>query len=613
MTSKEIREKFLEFFKERDHAVVSSSSLIPDDTSVLLTTAGMQQFKKYFTGELDVKKDFGKANAVSVQKCFRTSDVDEVGDASHLTFFEMLGNFSFGGYFKKKAIQYAYDFIVKELGLAIDYVSVFSGDSELPPDVESEKIWKSLGVTDIKKFGREDNFWGPTGSEGPCGPTTELYIGDIEVWNIVFNEYYCDAQGKLTKLKQPGIDTGMGLERLVMAVQKAPTIFDTDLFQQIIDSIIEIIGDKPISKVRLIADHLKAAAFLIADGVEPSNVDAGYILRRLIRRAMLAHYKYISGGLDPHFYEKPVEAIVSIYKDEVQYKLLEKKEEITEIFERETKRFSRTLENGLKVFGRRMKTIDLKNLPQTNIPDLSSVEGFPGYTPSVISGKWLFDFYQSFGFPLELSLEELESRGFRFTNLEKEKLLKEFQQEMEKHKEISRAGAGQKFGGHGLVLDTGELKAGSEEEAKKATRLHTATHLLHQALRDVVGSAVSQRGSDISAERTRFDFSLERKLTPDELKRVEDIVNEKIKENLLVKHKEMTKEEAEKTGALSFFKEKYPDVVKVYYIGEDLEKAYSKEFCAGPHVERTGEIGKFKILKQESVGRDVKRIRATVK
>src|SRR3990167_209395 len=286
MNSREIRQKFLEFMKEKGHAVVPSSSLVPSDPSVLLTTAGMQQFKSYYTGEADAEKDFGSKNAATVQKSFRTSDIDEVGDETHLTFFEMLGNFSFGGYFKKEAIELSHEFITKELELEIDYVSVFKGEGEIPLDEESEYIWKSLGVTDIRRFDREDNFWGPTGNEGPCGPTTEIYIRGIEVWNLVFNEYYSHPDGKLTKLDTPGVDTGMGLERLMAVIHNETDVFKTDLFLPIVKKFEEVASNLDEKTKRVFADHLRASAFLIADGIRPSNKEAGYILRRLLRRVI---------------------------------------------------------------------------------------------------------------------------------------------------------------------------------------------------------------------------------------------------------------------------------------------------------------------------------------
>lgn len=572
MNSGDIRKKFLDFFEKRGHAAVPSSSLIPDDPSVLLTTAGMQQFKPYFVGKAAAIKDFGSKNTVSIQKSFRTSDIDEVGDESHLTFFEMLGNFSFGGYFKEDAIKYAHEFITSKdwMGLEIDYVSIFKGDSEVPADEESEKIWRSLGVTNIERMGREDNFWGPTGSEGPCGPTTEIYVKNtdgkaIEIWNLVFNEFYCSSDKKLAKLKTPGVDTGMGLERLAMVSQNVPTIFETDLFAPIIGSLPGSLSEKI---KRIVADHARAIVFLIADGVLPSNKDAGYILRRLMRRYIFRMFPIGS-------YFDPLKQIVKFYKEEF-YKQLDYTK-IEPVFSAELSKFEKTLTIGL---GELYKMTD--------------VDAFSA-----------FNLYQSYGLPYEVIKDYA---GEKAKNLTREAFDKEFA----KHQEISRAGQEKKFGGHGLILNTGELKAGNEEELKKVTRLHTATHLLQQALRDILGKEVHQAGSDITALRTRFDFSFSRKLTPEEIKKVEEIVNRVVKEDLPMTYKEMPKEEAEKTGALFFFKEKYPEKVKVYYAGKTLETAYSKEFCGGPHVTHTGEIGTFKIVKEEAVGSGVRRIRATV-
>jgi alanyl-tRNA synthetase len=598
MSGNELREKFLKFFEKRDHTIVPSSSLIPDDPSVLLTTAGMQQFKPYYS-ELDpettihpsIGKPVGK-NAASVQKSFRTSDIDEVGDESHLTFFEMLGNFSFGGYFKEKAIEYAYDFITRELGLKIGYVSIFDPakvDKEdwragVPFDEDSYKIWQKIDPKlEIRKEG-VDNFWGPTGKEGPCGPTTEIYIKDIEIWNIVFNEYYCDSERKLTKLKSPGVDTGMGFERLAMVIQGKKDIFETDLFQPIISSIIFVVGDKPIEKLRLIADHLKAATFLIAEGVVPSNTERGYILRRLIRRAMLVHYRFIGAGMDSNFYVKPVKEIIGLYSE--QYRELRTKEsDIITVLQFESEKFSKALERGLKQFERYSKD-------------------------GKISAREAFDLYQSYGFPLESTEDLLEERVIKF---DRDKLRRGFDQLQVEHIRTSSTAAHKKFGGHGLILDTGELKAGSEEEVEKITRLHTATHLLNQALNDILGEEIEQRGSDINPERTRFDFTFSRKVTREELDQVENIVNDKIKEGLPVIKKEMSRDEAFKSGARAFFKEKYPEKVSVYFIGDsDKGEVYSKEFCGGPHVSNTREIGNFKILKEESSSAGVRRIRAIV-
>ncbi len=585
MDSEKIRQKFLDFFKERGHTIVPSSSLIPDDPSVLFTTAGMQQFKRYFTGELDPVKDFGSKNTVSIQKCFRTSDIDSVGDESHLTFFEMLGNFSFGGYWKKEAIEYAHEFITKEMGLEIQYVSVFKGDPStssgqaVPADEESEKICKSLGL-EVKRHGREDNFWGPTGNEGPCGPTTEIYINDVEVWNIVFNEYY-SKDGKLTPLKIKGVDTGMGLERLAVVSQGVKNVYETDLFKTAFKR--EVENEK--QSLRILLDHLRGAIFLIIEGIQPSNKEAGYILRRLIRRVAFRVRKLTgeseSGGFKLGLNE--IKAItkngISFYKD-VYPELVVKENDILETLEREYDRFA-------KVFYEGMREFDRIHDERRNI-----------------SGKDAFHIYQSFGLPREVIRDVCLERNLKFNDAE-------FDEEFAKHQEISRAGAEKKFGGHGLILDTGELKAGSEEELAKATKLHTATHLLHQALRETLGESVKQEGSDVTAERARFDFSFQRKLTPEELKKIEERMNEKIKENLTVSFKEMPKGEAEKTGALHFFKQKYPDMVKVYFISPDgkPEHAWSKEFCGGPHVSHTEEIGDIKILKEEASSAGIRRIR----
>ncbi|MBI2034079.1 MAG: alanine--tRNA ligase [Candidatus Liptonbacteria bacterium] len=558
-------------------------SLIPDDPSVLLTTAGMQQFKPYFLGKADPIKDFGSKNTASIQKSFRTSDIDLVGDESHLTFFEMLGNFSFGGYFKKEAIEYGYEFIVKELGLEIHYVTVFGGDREVGADEESVKIWQSLGVKDIRKGSREDNFWGPTGSEGPCGPTTEIYVRGVEVWNLVFNEYYCHPGGKLEKLRTPGVDTGMGLERLVMVVQNMPTIFETDLFKPIFNFLDQRLSKpRPEWSKRIIADHIRGIVFLIVDGVRPSNKDQGYILRRLMRRAMphLLEFQLwdpvVVGEKNDHAFkmrglELVADCVIREYSKIKDYKYLsDRREEILKVIREENDSFDRVYENGSKV---------LEKIINKAVSDGTFV----------ISGKDIFDLVTSHGF----SIEWIKDKARKIHGLKLE--LDVFDEEFKKHQEVSRAGLEKKFGGHGLILNTGELKAGDEAELKKVTRLHTATHLLQWALREVLGKEVKQAGSDITPERTRFDFTFPRKLTPEETKKVEELVNQKIMENLPVSFKEMPRLEAEKTGALYFFKEKYPDKVKVYYIGKSLESAVSKEFCGGPHVDHTSKIGEFKI------------------
>ncbi len=599
MNSKEIRESFIAFFRERGHAVVPSSSLLPDDPSVLLTTAGMQQFKRYFTGELNAAGDFGSRRAVSVQKCFRTSDIDEVGDETHLTFFEMLGNFSFGpvesddprdfgrgGYFKRAAIFWAYEFTTGILGISPERltISVFEGDRDVPFDDDSYRIWnEEIGIPKNRMIlgKRADNFWGPTGDEGPCGPTTEIYVAStaaeavagkgVEIWNLVFNEYYREKDGRLRKLQNPGVDTGMGLERLTAVMGGVGSVFETDVFGDLLAKINELAPTLDDRAARVFADHLRAAAFLIADGVRPSNKEAGYILRRLLRRLFAYRMKYdVHADLFPDAFRIIKECFGAFYPELNDLKTL------LEVADEEQRKFGVAVGAGLK------KLKDYEN----------------------ISGKDAFYLYETFGLPFEL-IKEMAPKAAAGL------LRQDFDREFEKHQEISRAGLEKKFGGHGLILNTGELKAGSEEELKKIVRLHTATHLMHQALRETLGEEVKQAGSDINTDRLRFDFLFPRKMTDEEKKKVEEIVNRKIAEDLPVGFSELSKEEAEKTGALHFFKEKYPDRVKVYYIGHSLNDAFSKEFCGGPHVNHTLEVGKFRIIKEEAVGAGIRRIKAT--
>ncbi|MBI4239930.1 alanine--tRNA ligase [Candidatus Uhrbacteria bacterium] len=591
MNSSEIRKNFLDYFNKRGHAVVPSSSLIPDDPSVLLTTAGMQQFKKYYTGEADALKDFCSKSTASIQKSFRTSDIDEVGDESHLTFFEMLGNFSFGGYFKREAITYAHEFITKVMQLPISYVTVFEGSATVPKDEESRAIWQELGIVDIREEGMDDVFWGPTGTSGPCGPTAEIYCKnasgkDIEVWNIVFNQFMCSGSREellsgnatLSPLDIFGIDTGMGLERLAMISQSTKTIFETDLFSPLMDLLPQSMD---VRTKRIIADHARGTAFLLSEGVQPSNKERGYVLRRLLRRIIV--HEYLA-----HETPFPLENILSAAVREYRGFYPELNEQtVLKEFATEKEKFLKTLKNGLKELQK------LENLTPQNA----------------------FKLYESYGLPFEI-IKEIG--GDRAASLSRAS----FDEEFKKHQEISRAGLEKKFGGHGLLLDTGELKAKDEQELKIVTRLHTATHLLQQALRTVLGEAVSQKGSDITVERTRFDFSFDRKLMPEEIQEVEQVINDIIQKDLPVQKVELPIDEAKKTGALYFFsakggsasggKEKYPDHVNIYFVGNSLEEAFSKEFCGGPHVTRTGEIGKVKIAKEEAVAAGIRRIRAVV-
>ena len=533
MNSGDIKRKFIKFFEKKGHKLIPSSSLLSDDPSVLLTTAGVQQFKPYYTGERNPEKDLGARRVVSIQKCFRTSDIDEVGDGTHLTFFEMLGNFSFGDYWKEEAIEWGYDFLTKELGFSEKRISAtyLKGDKESLIELK-----KYFPAGKIKVAGKEDNFWGPAGDEGPCGPTVEFYVDGIEIWNLVFNQYYCDSSAQLKPLKTRGVDTGMGLERLIAVINNKKTVFDTDLF---------IDADYSSRANRILADHIRAICFLITDGVRPSNKEAGYILRRLIRRII---------AINPlmNFYTL-LGQMADLYKLDKKLILL--------VFKEESAKFEKTLARGLKELDK-LKTIDSKSA---------------------------FKLYESYGLPFEVIKDVSGKRSGKLTR-------KDFDKEFAKHQKISRVGADKKFGGHGGLRPD----------------LHTATHLLQQALRDVLGDEVEQRGSDINNERTRFDFSFPRKLTTEEIKKVEKIVNQKIKEDLPINFKELPLDEAKKTGALHFFKEKYPSKVKVYYIGGSLKNAYSKEFCGGPHVHRIGEIGKFKIIKEESASSGIRRIKAIV-
>jgi len=541
MDSKKLRQEFLNFFEKRGHKIVASSSLLPTDPSVLFTTAGMQQFKEYFLGK---KSPYGNRVA-SCQKCFRTSDIEEVGDSSHLTFFEMLGNFSFGDYFKEEAIKLAKEFI-DSIKVKIDYVTVFAGDKDVPKDEESIKVWEKLGFSvkkgNLKLAGREDNFWGPTGEEGPCGPTTEIYTQGVEIWNLVFNEYYQDKNKNLTLLKQKGVDTGMGLERLVMVSQEKSNIFETDLFAPLVNSI----PGRDEKAKRIIADHIKSAIFLILEGILPSNVEQGYVLRRVLRRV-------IRYGKSMDLISLAQKAI-GIYED-VYPELKSKEAEILSVIEKEKEKFAKTLEEGLKQFEK---------------------------------GADAFELYATYGFPVELTMELAKEKGIKID-------IEDFNKKFKAHQEISRAGAEKKF------------KGGLADAGAQTVKYHTATHLLLAALREVLGEEIYQKGSNITAERLRFDFNYPQKMTADQIKEVENMVNQKIKEDVLVKMKEMLKSEALKIAKVSFDPEKYGETVKVYQIGD-----FSIELCGGPHVKRTSELGAFKIAKEESSGAGIRRIRAVL-
>ena len=608
MTGAEIRRKFLDFFSARGHKIVPSSSLLPDDPSVLLTTAGMQQFKHYYTSTADAMRDFGSLNTASAQKCFRKSDIDEVGDDTHLTFFEMLGNFSFGGYLKKEAIEYAHEFLTKELGLDISYVTIFSaqggpasgegGSILIPSDEESRAAWQALGVKDIREEGIDDVFWGPTGTSGPCGPTTEIYCKnangqDVEVWNLVFNQFFYPgsreellsglATKSLEKLKNSGVDTGMGFERLAMIVQKKKNIYETDLFAPFLELLPENIPER---ERRITVDHIRGSVFLLADGVRPSNKEAGYVLRRLMRRVFVYEHVYT---IPAHVVDTITHDIMHEY-GEFYKEFLEQSDAIRTEISAERERFARTLKNGLK----ELKSLKINISDKVNVSDAIH-----------ITAKSAFKLYETFGLPYEIIKEFGGSTSKSLTRID-------FDAEFEKHQEISRAGQEKKFGGHGLVLDTGELKAKDADELARVTRLHSATHLLQAALRKVLGPDVRQMGSDITIERTRFDFSFGHKVTQDELKTIENEVNHVIESDLGVTQETMPFAEATARGALHFFREKYPEMVKVYSFVAKDGAVYSRELCGGPHVTHTLEIGKFRIMKEEASSSGVRRIRATI-
>ena len=519
-------------------------------------------------------KDFGGRRTASIQKAMRTSDIDEVGDKSHLTFFEMLGHFSFGDYFKKETIQWTYEFLTGELGIDKERISatVFAGDQKIPFDSESYNAWAQLIPQEkIKKGPREDNVWGPAGPEGPCGAANEVYVDDLEVATLVFMEYYCDKNQSLTLLPQKGVDVGWGLERLVQIVQSKDNIFEIDLFVPIIKLTPSGMDERT---KRIIADHSRAIAFLLTDGVRPSNKEQGYVLRRLMRRIITHFYVTKTDPTLMHDIFAKVLEMYGSYHPELNANV------IIHEFDNEREKFEKTLRQGIK--------------------ELERIEN--------INAQSAFRFYESFGLPYEV-IKELG--GDKAKDLTREA----FDEEFKKHQEKSRAGAEKKFGGHGLLLNTGGLKAGNEEELKKVTRLHTATHLLHASLRKIFGDEIKQQGSDITSERLRFDFTFPRKLTNDELRQIEDMVNDVIKKKLPVIKTEMPYEEALKSGALAFFKQKYPERVNIYSIGDPSSSSgqvFSKELCGGPHVSNTLEIGKFKITKEESTSAGIRRIRAIV-
>lgn len=590
-TSKEIISLFLGFFEERGHAVTPSASVLPEnDPSALFISAGMHPLVPYLLGQPHPE---GK-RLVNVQKCVRTQDILEIGDATHDTFFEMLGNWSLGDYFKKEAIEWSFIFLTSEryLGVPISRlaVTVFAGDEDAPRDEEAARIWKEQGVPERRIFykGKADNWWGPAGATGPCGPDTEMFVwiggGEpedtdpsedsrwVEVWNDVFMQYFKEANGSFRELEQKNVDTGMGLERIAMVLQNASSIYETDILAPIFRQIETLAAQIPVALTperilkakRVIADHLRTAAVMISDGVQPSNKDQGYILRRLLRRAIAQGSAL---GIQESFLGSLLPAVTTIYGD--RYLGLaqgESMERIRAVISEEEEKFRRTLAKGMKEFERiATRSVDER-----------------------ISGRDAFLLFSTYGFPLEMT-QELAKDWKREVNTE------EFWIEFEQHQMMSRKNAEQKFAG------------GLADHSAESTRHHTATHLLHQALRDVLGEHVYQRGSNITPERLRFDFSHDRALTLEEIAKVEEAVNTQIQRNLPVSFEVVEVPEARKRGAIGVFEERYGNRVKVYKMGD-----YSLEICGGPHVPHTGELGVFKILKQEAVAAGIRRIKAAV-
>ncbi len=581
MKAIEIRNKYLNFFKAHGHHVIPSAPLIPEnDPSVLFTTAGMQPLVPYLLGE----KHPEGTRLTDYQKCLRTNDIDEVGDNRHLTFFEMLGNWSLGDYFKEEAISMSYEFLTKELEIDPSKLSVtcFAGDEDAPRDDVAANAWQKAGIPKerIYFYGKEDNWW-IAGEEGPCGPDTEMFLDTgkpacgpdcqpscncgkyVEIWNNVFMEYYKTKDGNISKLKQQNVDTGLGLERMTMLLQGKETPFDTELFAPVMEKLKQLAKVEHIESRRIVAEHLRASMMIIADGGRPSNIDRGYVLRRLIRR-MTRHLNKLQIDLNE------LQGLIDLYVDTLKGmypELEEKRNIIKEVIVAEKDKFVKTLSHGEKEFDKVVAKAKQEN-------------------KNVIDGYTIFKLYETYGFPPEITSDLAKEQGFEIDLSEFDKLFKE-------HQEKSRLGSEQKF------------KGGLAEQNEQTTKYHTATHLLHKALQIVLGEHAKQNGSNITTERLRFDFTHPEKMTPEQIKQVEDIVNEQIKRDLPVTCEEMTLEEAKASGAMGLFENKYGDKVKVYTIGD-----FSKEICGGPHVTHTGELGHFKIKKEESSSAGVRRIKA---
>ena len=604
-TSQSIREMYLNFFKDRGHKVIPSASLIPEnDPTVLFTTAGMHPLVPYLLGE---KHPAGN-RLTDVQKCVRTGDIDDVGDASHCTFFEMLGNWSLGDYFKQEMIPWSYEFLTGKDYLGLDpenlAVTVFGGDETLPRDDEAAGLWEKAGIKkeNIYYMSRENNWWGPAGLTGPCGTDTEMFIirkakcspecnpdckcgAFLEIWNDVFMRFNKQADGSYVELSQKNVDTGMGLERALCVLNGKSSVYETDLFEDAIKIISELTGkaydeDPETTRAfRVLLDHTRTATFMIADekGIVPSNTDQGYILRRIIRRAVRFGRKI---NLPEGSLAKIATAYIEKYKS-VYPELAVNSEKIFEEMNKEEAKFTKTLQQGLKEFEKCLNGIERKNafMAQNN----------PDYVPEKsINGKQAFHLYDTYGFPVEITDEMAKERGFSVD-------LDGYKAAFEEHQNKSKAGSEQKFA------------CGLADNKEATTKLHTATHLLHAALKKVYSADVNQKGSNITEERLRFDFNLPQPMTAEEIKQVEDLVNDVIKQNLPVVMQEISLEEAKEQGFTGLFESKYGERVKTYTIGE-----FSKEICGGPHAATTGELGTFKIAKEQSCGSGLRRIKAVL-
>lgn len=625
MNSKDLKEKYLSFFERNGHKRIESSSLVPDnDPSVLFTTAGMHPLVPFLMGE---PHPLGN-RITDVQKCIRTGDIDEVGDETHFTFFEMLGNWSFGDYFKEDAIKLSFEFLTSELNIPVSRLAVtcFAGDSDAPKDEESANIWKGLGINEkrIAFLSKKDNWWGPAGETGPCGPDSEMFywvkdnnppeIFDpedsnwVEIWNDVFMQYNKQKDGSYIPLKQRNVDTGLGVERVSMVLQGKKNAYEIESIKPIYDKVKSIVNihdpnELQIKSLRIITDHMRASTFILADerGVVPSNVDQGYILRRFIRRS-IRHF-YLLGASD-----NITDSILDVSKKVIdqfgdQYPELKTRQDfILDEFKKESDKFVTTIGRGLKEIEKKMKGYMLQEKGNDLPPEkrnndsinLIMLDWKKETKELKLDSKWLFDLFQSFGMPIEMSLEEVKD-SYNVKVLGEEKLISMFNKLFKEHQELSRQGAEKRF------------KGGLADHSDMSKKLHTATHLLNEALRKVLSSDIRQKGSNITSERLRFDFNFSRKLTDEEKKQVEDLVNEQIKKELPITKVQMPLKDALNSGAQSEFAVKYPDIVWVYTVGD-----FSKEICTGPHVDNTKELGRFKIKKEESTAAGIRRIKAVL-